>query len=186
MFTTWFLFLLVWFVFLWAVWPHSVLKSFKSLPIQKPFFRQNCNVNRVPCIDDCHFLCIEQDAKCIGGICQSNPADIECHEKTGGVIMALKEPTLHWSCICTDSTFFEGDACDILNPDVCEQGLFLYSDRNHFDCFCFPPYRLIFIHDKPHCAERHVTYFFSAENESYENYLKKEQDDLHRVSSSTP
>lgn len=185
MLATWFTFLLMWFAFLWAMWPHSASKSEKTIQVQKPIFKQNCNVNRVPCIDDCNFLCVEQNTKCIGGICQSNPSDIECSEKTGGVTMAIKEPTLHWSCICTDSTFFEGDACDTLNPDVCEHGIFVYSDRNHFNCFCYPPYQLIFIHGKPHCVERYVLYFFTEEHLSYENHLKKVEDDFYSVGEGT-
>lgn len=169
------MFLLIWLGFAWILWSHTTPKSFKNISVHRPLFRQNCNVNQVPCVDDCEFLCVENDAQCIGGVCRSNPDVIECNERTGGVVMAMQEPTLHWLCVCTDSAFFQGPTCDTLKPDVCEHGLFVYEDRDNFQCLCFPPYKLIFIHSKPHCVEKYVINFFSAENSSYENHLRKKR-----------
>lgn len=126
-----------------------------SIEVKAPILQRNCGAQEVPCIDECWFLCVEKDAKCVGGICQPerDVQDIECSERTGGVKMMVKDPVPHWTCVCSDSRFYSGDACNVQNPDVCEHGTFFYLSRERYVCVCPPPYELIKIESKPHCVE---------------------------------
>lgn len=163
MYTTCFLFLIIWIAYAWT-WKEFQVKPPKEMAIQieAPILEQNCSAKKIPCIDDCSFLCIEKESKCIGGVCQptSNVNPIMCNEKTGGVRMMIKEPVPHQVCVCTDSRFYGGKACDKLHPDVCEHGTFFYQGRMRFICICPPPYELIKIDSKPHCVEKKMLGFY--------------------------
>ena len=132
-----------------------------KIQTKAPTFRQNCTTKEVPCIDDCSFLCVENNAKCVSGTCKSEDEliPVPCNKETGGILMIVNDPVPHWSCICTNSTFYGGDDCGQLNKDVCEQGVFLYKNRNNYLCLCLPPYELITIDNKPHCVEKEMLNF---------------------------
>lgn len=122
-----------------------------------PTIRRTCSNKDVSCIDDCSFLCVENDAKCIAGKCQVEQeifTKIPCNTETGGILMMVNDPVPHWSCICTNSTFYRGEDCSTLNKDVCEEGVFLYKDQKNYLCLCLPPYELVMIGIKPHCVEK--------------------------------
>lgn len=163
MYATCFLFFMLWIAFAWT-W-----KEFPRTPpperpihIEAPILQQNCSTKKIPCINDCSFLCIEKESKCIGGVCQvtRNVHQIPCDLKKGGVPMMIKEPVPHWECICTDSRFYGGEACDEIHPDVCENGTFFYMARNRHICICPPPFELLKIESKPHCVEKKMLRFY--------------------------
>lgn len=135
-----------------------------NLVVTAPTFQQNCTSKYVPCIDNCDFLCIEKNAKCIGGYCEPTDdlATVACETNYGGILMMSTEPVPHWSCICTHASFFGGKDCSVLNEDVCEHGMFLYNNQNSHTCLCLPPYKLVIIEDKPHCIEKSISKFFPA------------------------
>lgn len=170
---TWIVFFLMLLAYVW-IWKTMKLSSDKSITIraEAPTFRQNCTTKDIPCIDDCSFLCVENDAKCIGGICQIQDQliPVPCKEETGGILMIVNDPAPHWACVCTNSTFFRGPDCSELNEDVCEQGMFLYKNRKNFLCLCLPPYHLITIDNKPHCVEKAKLNFFT-ENIDVKNFV---------------
>lgn len=161
MYVTCILFLMLWLGYAW-VWKGVTLKDETFIEVKAPIFKQTCSTKEVACIDDCSFLCVEKNVKCVGGTCEAvkELLDIECSEKTGGVKMLVKEPIPHWVCICSDSRFYSGDACDALNPDVCEHGTFFYLGRERYVCICPPPYELIRIDLKPHCVAKEFIGFY--------------------------
>lgn len=160
MYAVYFVFLAIWLAYVWT-WKGSASRSVVSVRTHAaPTFRQNCSVREVPCIDDCSFLCVDPDAKCIGGVCRPETKQpVACNASTGGVLMLSKNPVPEWTCICTDSRFFRGRDCATLNPDVCEHGMFLYQDRRNYECVCPPPYVLIEMDTKPHCVEKKMKNF---------------------------
>lgn len=164
MYATYFVFLMIWLAYVW-VWRDMNLKPHVgkvSIRTDAPTFRSNCSTKKVPCIDDCSFLCVEKDVQCVGGVCQPEAQlnQIPCNAKKGGVLMMVEDPVPHWSCICTDSRFFRGEDCETLNPDVCEHGMFTYKDRKNYLCICLPPYELVVIGTKPHCIEKKLLGFY--------------------------
>lgn len=163
MHVTCFLFLILWLGYVWA-WRGGGSSPPKAerIRVNAPIVEQNCSTHEVPCIDDCSFLCIEKRTQCVGGICQPEKAlrDIRCNEKTGGVKVMVKDPVPHWTCVCSDSRFFGGDACDELHPDVCERGMFIYKARARYLCMCPPPFELIKIDSKPHCVDEKMMGFY--------------------------
>lgn len=156
-------FLLMWCGYAWAWREGSAAKGDEpEIELKAPLLRQTCSTDEVPCVDDCSFLCVERDTECVGGLCQTKEhlQDIACNEKTGGVRVMAMEPTPHWTCICSDARFYGGEACDRLNPDVCERGTFFYLHRSRHVCVCPTPYRLLRIDSKPHCVEERMLNFF--------------------------
>lgn len=151
---TWVVFFLMWLAYVW-VWKSSKLQvDNRQVRAEAPTFRQNCTTKQIPCIDDCSFLCVDRDAQCIDGVCQSREETVPCKEETGGVLMLIKDPVPRWTCICTNSTFYRGPDCSELNKDVCEHGVFLYVNRYNFLCMCLAPYELVTIDHKPFCVEK--------------------------------
>lgn len=163
MYVACFVFLLLWCGYAW-VWKdiHFAAKDETTIELKAPILQQTCSTHEVPCVDDCSFLCIEKDSECVGGICETKEhvQDIACNRSTGGVRMMVKDPTPHWKCICSDSRFYGGEACDKLNPDVCEHGTFFYSSRYRYICLCLPPYKLLHIELKPHCIDEKLLNFY--------------------------
>lgn len=163
MYSTCLIFFMIWIAYAWA-WRDMNQRStgIASIRTDAPTFRQNCNSKKVFCIDDCSFLCVENDAQCVGGVCQPQAElnQISCNEEKGGVRMMVNDPVPHWSCICTDSRFFRGEDCETVNPDVCEHGMFTYTDRKNYLCICLPPYEFIKIGTKPHCVEKKMLGFY--------------------------
>lgn len=124
--------------------------------------RKNCNAETVRCIDSCDFLCTDPDAKCVGSFCVTpeNDPKIKCESKTGGMIVStMKNGIRHWSCLCTDPTFYTGDDCSELAPDVCKNGSFHYFTGNS-TCYCQPPYRKLVLNNKPYCVTKDMVRFF--------------------------
>lgn len=161
MYATCFLFLMMWLGYVWA-WSDVTPKGDSVIEVRAPILKQSCDAQEIACIDDCSFLCVEPKTKCIGGVCQVEAAlrDIECNEKTGGVRMMVKDPVPHWTCVCSDSRFYGGDACNVLHPDVCEHGTFFYLARRRYVCICPPPYELLKIDSKPHCVQPQMMGFY--------------------------
>lgn len=164
MYVACFVFLLLWCGYAWA-WKDThfaATQGESAIEVKAPILRQTCSTREVPCVDDCSFLCIERDSECVGGICETKEhvQDIPCSSKTGGVRMMVRDPTPHWKCICSDSRFYGGEACDQLNPDVCEHGTFYYTGRLRYICICPLPYRLLKIDSKPHCVEERMLKFY--------------------------
>ncbi|GIY03998.1 uncharacterized protein CDAR_304881 [Caerostris darwini] len=141
-------------------WTCSTHKSTRTthIDIQAPTIHRDCTSQSIPCVDDCSFLCVESKVKCVGGTCvvQENN-DIECQADKGGMRILVKDPVSHWTCLCTDATFFSGPDCGQLNPDVCENGVFFYTSKV---CLCPQPYQLVKLNGKPHCIEAKVANFF--------------------------
>lgn len=160
MWATCFLFFLIWIGFLWTLIKPTTQELSKNIEVKEPIFQRNCNKNTVACVDDCSFLCVEDNIKCIGGVCKEGVPDIPCNKEKGGIVMMVEEPIPHWSCICTNSTFFSGNDCETLNSDICEHGTFMYSNRNDYKCFCLEPYKYLEVNNKPHCVEKNLTNFF--------------------------
>ena len=161
MYAAYFVFLLLWIAYAWS-WKEMEINSNEDLNIQieAPLFKQDCTEKEIPCIDDCSFLCIERDAECVGGICESRKGMPPCNEKTGGMRVLVKDPVPQWSCVCTDARFYGGKACDELNVDVCEHGSFHYFSRKKFTCICPLPYKLIKTGTTPHCVEERMLNFY--------------------------
>lgn len=162
MWSTSLLFFLMWMAFAYMWWIPLTHRDSSRIQAKAPTFRQTCWTNKVPCINDCSFLCVEKNARCVRGVCRVDDEEVDpldCKTDKGGIVMMLDD--LHWSCICTDSTFFGGRDCGTLNPDVCEKGVFLYNNRNNFQCLCLPPYELITIDNKPHCEKKAMTKFIN-------------------------
>lgn len=161
MWSAWSIFLLLWMGFaLIMLQAPSDMKDAPSIQIQGPTFKQNCSIKKVKCVNDCSFLCIEKESRCVGGVCVTELDNLKCDTKKGGIAILAKEPASHWSCLCTDSSFWSGKKCNILNPDICEHGVFLYNGRDDFTCICPHPYQLITVNDRPHCVEKYVANFF--------------------------
>lgn len=157
----WFLFLLLWIGFLYLP---TVSKPSPSIRIQEPIYQQNCSAKRIDCVDDCSFLCVERQAQCVGGVCvPKDQGQLECNKEKGGRLMLTKDPVRSWICLCTDETFWSGPACDMLNPDVCEHGAFLYNGRNDNLCLCPTPYKKVVVKGKPHCLDTVLANFFDDE-----------------------
>ena len=161
MYAAWFIFFLLWVVYAW-VWKETHFTNSKDLDIKidAPLLKRNCSEKEVPCIDDCSFLCFEKNTECVGGICETKKSLQPCNEQTGGMRIMIHEPVSQWSCICTDSRFYGGPACDQLNPDVCEHGSFHYFSRTKFSCICPLPYKLLKIGSIPHCIEERMMGFY--------------------------
>ncbi|GBN19708.1 hypothetical protein AVEN_261791-1 [Araneus ventricosus] len=165
MWSTWSLFFLLWIGFVWIMFTSSSDASrAPRLQLQLPLFKQSCAAKEVKCVDDCSFLCVETGARCVGGVCVLEPEPLECNADKGGIVMLTNEFARQWICLCTDATFWSGEDCNKLHPDVCEYGIFLYEGRDNFTCLCPFPYRLIHVNDKPHCIEKHVANFFPEES----------------------
>lgn len=167
MWTTYVVFLFLLLGFVWTCAPPAS-KSKRTINIQEPIFQRNCLSNTVSCVNDCSFLCVEDTARCVSGTCvvteDKNDA-VPCDRDKGGVQMLVNIPTPHWTCLCVDATFFGGPDCSRLNPDVCEQGVFLYLEPGKHVCLCSEPYKLITIQDKPHCLEKKMARFFTDDTE---------------------
>lgn len=161
------MFFLLWLGLAWTLWrPDSSNVPFPKLSFEAPTFRRECETQSIPCVDDCSFLCLEPNAKCVGGTCQVEAAldiPISCDKNKGGMVVMVNEPTPHWTCICTDSSIYSGKDCSQLNEDVCEHGVFLYSGRDNHVCICPEPYRIAIVKGKPHCLERGLAKFFRSE-----------------------
>lgn len=162
MYATCFIFLMIWMAYAWALRDakETVTTGLAAIQMDAPTFRQNCSAKQVPCVDDCSFLCVENDTQCIGGVCQTRLNEIPCNAEKGGVRMLVKDPVPHWTCVCTDSRFFGGKDCEKVHPDVCEHGMFVYTDRNNYMCICLPPYEFLKIGTKPHCVEKKMLGFY--------------------------
>lgn len=159
-------FLMVWIAYVWSCWTGGKATAWKgkseAIWIDAPVLKKQCSTKEVPCIDDCSFLCMEKEVACVGGVCQLKDGashTIPCSEKTG-LRMRVQDPVPHTLCLCTDARFYGGPACDRLNPDVCEKGVFFYFGRLRYVCVCSPPYVLIRINDKPHCLEKKWMRFY--------------------------
>lgn len=161
MLSTWILFLLIWFGFTWSSLSFQSRDNAKYIQISVPTFKQNCTSKKMYCVNDCSFLCIEDNIKCVGGVCQLDPSNEPCDTKTGGVLMMVEEPVPHWSCICTNSAFYQGTNCNELNTDVCENGAFIFTDVQNYYCFCDEPFVRFFLNGKPHCTEKEIQNFFT-------------------------
>lgn len=161
MWSAWSIFFLLWLGFAWIMLTTpSDIASAPSIQVQVPTLKQNCVSKKIKCVNDCSFLCLEKKNRCVGGVCQAELDKINCNTSTGGIAILMKEPVPHWTCLCTDSTFWSGKECELLNPDVCEHGVFLYKSRDDFTCLCPYPYQLITINGRPHCVEKYVANFF--------------------------
>lgn len=158
MWAAWLLFLLLWVGFLWM--PKSSVPV-SQIKVQTPVFQQNCSSKQVQCVDDCSFLCVEKQARCVGGVCMTDEqAPVECNTYKGGRLMLASDSVARWICLCTDETFWSGTSCNDLNPDVCEHGAFLYNARDDYLCICPEPYKKVVLNGKPHCLENHMSNFF--------------------------
>lgn len=158
----WILFLIIWFAFVWiTVTDVEPQQNPLHVPVQSPIFQQDCSVKKIPCVDDCSFLCDDQRTRCVGGICETQPKDpVECNTSRGGMLIMANTPVPHWSCLCTDSAYWSGSDCNTLNSDVCEQGAFMYIERDNFLCICPYPYEKVLLNGKPHCLEKRMANFF--------------------------
>lgn len=155
------LFFLLWIGFAWMLLTSSSdVPTATRIQIQHSPSKQNCSAKEIKCVNDCSFLCVEKESRCVGGICVVEQNKLNCNSKKGGMTILTNDPVNHWTCLCTDSSFWSGKNCDVLNPDVCEHGVFLYEGRNDFTCLCPYPYQMITVNGKPHCVEKHVANFF--------------------------
>lgn len=158
-----YVFFVLWLVLVWTLW-QPTRKDLSHVQVHSPTFRRECFENNVPCVDDCSFLCVERDVQCVGGTCRiQRQAEIPCRTDRGGMRVMVNEPSPHWICLCTNSAFFSGDDCGTLNGDVCEHGVFLYTDRENNECLCPEPYKRVTLRGKPHCLQKHLATFL-AEN----------------------
>lgn len=165
--STWTLFFLMWLSFAWILVSTKLdPDDSKHIRVHAPTFQQNCSSKRVPCVNDCSFLCVEKEAECVGGVCRVDRPEMACEEKTGGLKMMVHDPLPHWTCLCTHPSFYGGEACDVLNPDVCENGAFMYANRDNYYCFCLKPYKRIIINGKPHCVEEAVARFVDPQQQA--------------------
>lgn len=158
----WILFAFMWLAFAWMSVSSTDTPNMLHMQMQVPVFQQNCTSKTIPCVDDCSFLCVEQKVKCVGGACVVKKDDdpIDCDTEKGGMLMLSSFPTPHWKCLCTNESIWSGPACDTLNPDVCERGVFLYTNRNSEVCLCPFPYRKALVNGKWHCLGKPHTHFF--------------------------
>jgi hypothetical protein len=85
---------------------------------------------------------------------------IPCEKKTGGILVMEHSPVPHWKCVCTHSSFYGGKGCGERNPDVCENGTFLYKDQNTFLCFCRDDEEQVVVNGKPRCVTKAMSNFF--------------------------
>lgn len=155
-----FLLALLWFGFVWTTWT-TRSSSGNSLQLRAPVSKRNCSEETVDCIDDCSFLCVEPNSKCVGGKCipfvSSNK---ECNRDRGGILVLTRENGLeHWKCMCTHPSIWSGSDCSQLNPDVCENGVYLYNNGQG-TCICSFPYSLLVLNGKPHCVDSAMLNFF--------------------------
>lgn len=163
----WFLFGLLWIVYAW-IGLHDTDPSNSASKIQvfEPIFKQSCESKPVACVDDCSFLCIEDNTQCIGGQCVPYaPSPIPCDQQKGGIL--LLDATPKWVCLCTNPTIWSGPECNQLNPDVCQHGMFVYYTSERYQCVCPFPYRKITTNGKEYCVEKHFARFLS-EGQEYE------------------
>lgn len=164
----WFAFVLIWialaYVFLST---QPTIQEHRKVSLFAPTIKRACLSQRVACIDECNFLCIEDESKCIGGICQTRLDPIDCNTAHGGLLVVANDPTPHWTCICTDATIWGGPDCSRLNPDVCENGLFLYNSPNKAVCVCPEPFVKLVINDKEHCLSKTIAKFLQDEDSSH-------------------
>lgn len=151
---SWVIFLCIWFLFIRFLLSEQNLEDKKNLKISVPTFKESCLSKKINCINDCSFLCVENDVECVGGVCEIVQQKIPCEKDTGGLLMMLNDPTPRWQCICTNSTFFTGPNCNQLNPDVCENGTFFYSNAHNYYCSCFEPYEKFELNGKPYCLPK--------------------------------
>ena len=157
--TAWFLLVLLWLFYAWMGLDSARPSSSSKLQLFEPIFKQSCSSKSVTCVDDCSFLCVENDAKCIGGTCTvKSPQPIPCNQEKGGILML--DATPKWICFCTNPTIFSGPDCGQLNPDVCEHGVFIYYKFNQYQCLCPYPYAPKHVDGKVHCVEKHISRFF--------------------------
>lgn len=151
------LLLLLWFVWILAASP----KRHKSLSVLAPIRRRNCSGQNVTCLDDCSFLCVEGEAKCLGGVCVvPDHHEIDCNREFGGMVVLAKGPSRHWTCLCTDPTFYGGPDCSERVYDVCQNGVFMYRANGQHTCICNSPYRKVVENGKPYCVEPAMVPFF--------------------------
>lgn len=145
----------------WLFFPTSS-RHVQETPIQlEQIVQKHCLDESVSCIDTCDFLCLEPHAKCLGGKCLVSDTPIDCQTRTGGmVVLTEKHGFLHWTCYCTDSTFYGGPNCSEKVPDVCNHGIFIYKDVNRYRCICNYPYVKVEVNGKPHCLEPSMRGFF--------------------------
>lgn len=129
-------------------------------------FVNNCDIEKVYCIDDCSFLCLNGEKyHCIKNVCvfdssQKNDKD-DCHMGVKVLTAGSKSGVSQWQCLCTNPTIFTGKYCDKTVVDVCEHGIFLFGDEEFYNCICNPPYHLMWDKDKkPHCLEKRWNNFF--------------------------
>lgn len=152
----------MWLAFAWMTFSSPDRPTSLSMQVQVPVFKQDCSSKAVPCVNDCSFLCVEQKVSCAGGVCvvDEDVSDIECDTEKGGMLMMTSTPFPKWTCLCTQESIWSGPACNMLNPDVCEHGVFLYRNRNSSLCICPYPYKKIFIRGKWHCLGKPQSNFF--------------------------
>ncbi|KAG8156219.1 hypothetical protein JTE90_011129 [Oedothorax gibbosus] len=161
MWTAWFLLGLLWIFYAWVGLDSVHPSTASTLQLFEPVMKQSCSSKSVSCVDDCSFLCIENEATCVGGKCTvktSNTSTVPCEQGKGGILMV--DGTPKWICFCTDPEIWSGPDCGQLNPDVCEHGMFIYYSWNQFQCVCPYPYRKVTVKGKVHCVEKHVAGFF--------------------------
>ncbi|KAG8173845.1 hypothetical protein JTE90_016334 [Oedothorax gibbosus] len=150
----------MWLAFAWMSVSSADPPTPFHMQIQMPIFKQYCSSQQVKCVDDCSFLCVEKSSKCIGGMCvvDKYPNRIPCDTDKGGMLMMGADQS--WKCLCTEESIWSGPACDRLNPDVCERGVFLYKTRDSAMCVCPFPYKKILVHGKWHCLGNPEYNFF--------------------------
>lgn len=164
----WVIFLIMWIGFACSLQSLQTQNDAKNIQISVPTFKQNCTTKKVNCINNCSFLCVEDQMECIGGICELEQKKPPCDASKGGVYMMVDDPVPHWTCICTNPSFFSGRKCDELNPDVCEKGSLVYINSENYHCFCNWPYEIFNVNGKPHCLHKKYRLFFNNINFDYD------------------
>lgn len=154
------------FVIMWILNPTDDSKRTSKRPfrLKERVYRKNCSERTVRCIDDCSFLCTESKATCVGGVCSIRDDSVDCKTEYGGILVLTQDQNRahYWKCLCTDSTFYGGEDCGDLVPDVCENGIFLYKKRNVHACVCDFPFVKIVRNDKPYCVKPGTEKFFDS------------------------
>lgn len=142
--------------------PTSISHDHASTTLEvEQITRRNCSEENVSCIDTCDFLCTDSNAKCIGGRCIIPKTKMDCDKDKGGInVLTEKNGILHWTCYCTNPTFYGGPKCNDLAPDVCKNGIFIYKDLHRFTCMCHHPYVTQIVNGKPHCIDISKRWFF--------------------------